>query len=206
MHQALGAPTLVGVRVRLEPLAPHHASELATAAAHDRATYGLTEVPDGGAAAESYVGKRLAAAEAGEVVPFAQVSTVDDRAVGATMFLGLRLRPGDARPYAVEIGGTWLAASVQRTGFNVEAKLLLLQHAFDTWRVGRVDLKTDARNERSRTAITAFGARFEGVLRCWQPSQAHGEDQLLRDTAMYSIVASEWPGVEALLRHRLDRH
>jgi RimJ/RimL family protein N-acetyltransferase len=108
-------------------------------------------------------------------------------------------------PYAVEIGGTWLAASAQGTGINVDAKLLLLTHAFEHWQVGRVDLKTDARNERSRNAIARIGATFEGVLRSWQPSLVAGEEGRLRDTAMFSIVAGEWPAVRARLDQRLAR-
>ena len=86
---------------------------------------------------------------------------------------------------------------------RVEAKLLLLDHAFDVWEVGRVDFKTDARNARSRTAIEALGATFEGVLRNWQPSHAEGEDGLLRDTAMFAIVVADWPEVRSGLVARL---
>jgi RimJ/RimL family protein N-acetyltransferase len=95
----------------------------------------------------------------------------------------------------VEIGGTFLAASAQRTGINTEAKLLLLEHAFDVLGVGRVDLKTDARNDRSRNAMLRIGATFEGVLRNWQPSLVPGEEGLLRDSALYSITDREWPEV-----------
>ena len=116
----------------------------------------------------------------------------------------MRSRSTADPPYAVEIGGTWLAASAQRTGINIEAKLLLLTHAFDTWSVGRVDFKTDARNERSRGAIAALGATFEGILRNWQPSHAPGEEGRLRDSAMYSITAVEWPAVRSHLNERLD--
>ena len=112
--------------------------------------------------------------------------------------------PGRTRGdlYAVEIGWTWLAASAQRTGINAEAKLLLLTHAFDTLRLARVDWKTDARNERSRQAIERLGARFEGVLRGWSPSHAPGEEGRLRDSAMFSVTAAEWPDVKAHLAAR----
>ena len=109
-------------------------------------------------------------------------------------------------PYAVEIGGTWLAGSTQRTGINTNAKLLLLDYAFTTLGVGRVDLKTDARNERSRAAISRIGATFEGVLRHWQPSLVAGEAGRLRDTAIYSILDVEWPEVRAGLRSTMDRY
>jgi RimJ/RimL family protein N-acetyltransferase len=115
------------------------------------------------------------------------------------------LRPF-ATPYAVEIGGTWLATSAQRSGINTEAKLLLLDYAFETWHVGRVDLKTDARNDRSRNAILRIGASFEGVLRHWQPSLVEGEEGTLRDSAMFSIVDSEWPSVRERLTSLLDHY
>ena len=109
-------------------------------------------------------------------------------------------------PYAVEIGGTWLAKSAQRSGVNTEAKLLLLDYAFTTWRVGRVDLKTDARNERSRNAIARIGATFEGVLRHWQPSMVEGETGTLRDSAMFSITDDEWPSVRERLTSLLAHY
>ncbi|MFI1245736.1 GNAT family N-acetyltransferase [Streptomyces anulatus] len=97
---------------------------------------------------------------------------------------------------------TWLAASAQGTGANIEAKYLMFRHAFETWGVARVDLKTDARNGRSRAAIEATGARFEGVLRNWSRSWAPGEAGRLRDSAIFSITAEEWPD----RRVRLEQH
>ena len=193
-------PTLCGALVRLEPLSPHHVDGLTEAANDDRSTYGFTNVPRSRDAMDGYVSDLVRMWEAGEVVPFAQVDVATGRPVGATRLMTIRaLRPPDS-PYAVEIGGTWLAASVQRSGLNTQAKLLLLQYAFDTWNVGRVDLKTDARNERSRNAILRIGATFEGVLRHWQPSQVAGEENHLRDSAIYSILDSEWPRVREHLR------
>jgi RimJ/RimL family protein N-acetyltransferase len=196
---------LTGARVRLEPLRPSHTAGLVAAAAEDRATYGFTTVPEGPDGVAEYVAGLVRLRDAGEWIPFCQVAVVGDRPVGVTNFLTLRVAEPGAAPYAVEIGGTWLAASAQRTGINAEAKLLLLGHAFDVWRVGRVDLKTDARNERSRQAIAGIGAVFEGVLRSWQPSHATGEQGRLRDTAIYSIVLAEWPAVRAGLEARLAR-
>lgn len=203
--ERLDAGVLAGAVVRLEPLGPHHAGPLAEAAAEDRSSYRFTAVPDGPAAMDGYVSDLVRAREAGEAVPFAQVRVTDALPVGVTRFLTLRRADPRAVPYAVEVGGTWLAASAQRSGINVEAKLLLLEHAFGVWGVERVDLKTDARNERSRTAIAALGATFEGVLRAWQPSQVPGEEGRLRDSAMYSILAAEWPAVRRRLRDRLAR-
>ncbi len=194
---------LTGRIVRLEPLGLDHIEGLVRAASEDRATFAYTAVPHGRDEVTGYVGAILDAASDGETIPFAQVRAADGTAVGVTRFLTIRSRAGQIEPYAVEIGGTWLAAAAQRTGLNVEAKLLLLTHAFSVWNVGRVDFKTDARNERSRAAIAALGATFEGVLRGWQPSQVEGEQDRLRDSAMYSIVAAEWPAVREHLSARL---
>ena len=197
------ARILSGHLVRLEPLTLGHVEGLVTAAGENRDTYSFTTVPQGQDGVTAYVDEILAATTAGETIAFAQVRVADNAAVGVTRFLSFRRRPGADLPYAVEIGGTWLAASAQRTGINVEAKLLLLTHAFDVWKLGRVDFKTDARNARSRAAIAGVGASFEAVLRSWQPSHAIGEDGLLRDSAIYAIVASDWPSVRRDLHARL---
>jgi RimJ/RimL family protein N-acetyltransferase len=197
-------PVLAGRIVRLEPLTRDHEDGLVSAADENRDTYAFTTVPNGRRAVEAYVSELLEQEAAGDALAFAQVRTADDVVVGCTRFLSFRRGSRGAPPYAVEIGGTWLAASAQRTGLNVEAKLLLLTHAFDVWKIGRVDFKTDARNDRSRAAIAALGASFEGVLRCWQPSHALGEDDgRQRDTAMYAVTAADWPRVRAHLNARV---
>ncbi len=203
MPTSFDVPELRGRLVRLEPLDPRHAGDLAAAASEDRSTYAFTVVPTGDAV-ETYVGEQLARAAAGSMCPFAVVRVADGRAVGCTAFWDPRRWPGRDDICAVEIGWTWLGASAQRKGVNTEAKLLLLSHAFDEMGVARVDLKTDARNERSRRAIEGLGARFEGVLRQWSPSRAPGEEGLLRDSAMFSVIAAEWAAVRAHLRRRLD--
>lgn len=205
MPALLTVPPLEGTLVRLEPLELTHVDDLVAAQAMDRGTYTWTKVPSDRDAMAAYVGELTEQRAAGEVVPFAQVPLAGGRAAGCTRFLTLRRRPDRELPYAVEVGGTWLGSRWQRTGVNNEAKLLLLTHAFEVWGVGRVDLKTDARNERSRTAIAALGARFEGVLRAWQPSQVVGEEDGLRDTAIYSVLAGEWPAVRDRLRTRMAR-
>jgi RimJ/RimL family protein N-acetyltransferase len=197
-------PVLSGSRVRLEPLAMGHAGDLAAAAEADRRTYDFTWVPRG-PEIPSYIESHLARAAAGQMVPFAQVRVADGRAVGVTAYWNPRPWPGRDTPSALEIGFTWLAGPAQRTGLNAESKLLLLRYAFETVGVARVDLKTDARNTRSRQAIEALGARFEGVLRNWSQSWAPGEDGRLRDSAMYSVIASEWPACERRLMARLER-
>ncbi len=192
-------PTLNGGFVRLEPMALRHVDGLFNAANEDRSSYGFTAVPSSREEVTTYVTDLLDLWERGEGMPFVQVDVESDRPVGATRYLTIRRRTPSASPYAVEIGGTWLAASAQRSALNTEAKLLLLEYAFTTSRVGRVDLKTDARNEQSRNAIARIGASFEGVLRHWQPSMAEGEEGKLRDSAMFSIIDTEWP----MVRERL---
>ncbi|WP_030264005.1 GNAT family N-acetyltransferase [Streptomyces sp. NRRL B-24484] len=202
MGSVLEAPLLEGSLVRLEPLGRRHAAGLAAAAEEDRGSYGFTWVP---AAAEvpAYVDKQLARAAAGRLAPFAQVDRASGRVVGATAFWDPRPWPDGEGLCAVEVGFTWLAASAQGTGLNTEAKYLLFRHAFEQWGVARVDLKTDARNGRSRTAVERVGARFEGVLRNWSASWAPGEQGRLRDSAIFSVTAEEWPEVRAGLERRL---
>jgi N-acetyltransferase len=204
MGLLLDVPALHGSLVRLEPLTASHAADLAVAAEEDRSAFGFTWVPRA-SEIEEYLRLQFQRAEAGKLTPFAQVRLTDERAVGCTAYWDPRPWPGRSEPCAVEIGFTWLGASAQRTGINVEAKLLLLAYAFEELGVVRVDLKTDARNERSRQAIEGLGARFEGVLRSWSQSWAPGEDGLLRDSAMFSVVASEWSSCKDHLRTRLDR-
>ncbi|MFD8211275.1 GNAT family N-acetyltransferase [Streptomyces sp. NPDC059695] len=195
-------PVLEGAFVRLEPLAHHHAAGLAEAAEESRDTYGFTWVP-GRDGFEAYVDAQLDRAADAAVVPYAQVDPATGRVLGATAFLDPRPWPSREGLCAVEVGYTWLAASAQGTGVNTEAKYLLFRHAFESWGVARVDLKTDARNARSRAAIAAVGATFEGVLRRAARSWAPGEGTLLRDSAVFSIIGEEWPGRRAALEERL---
>lgn len=197
MTPRFSVDALVGRRVRLEPLLATHVDVLVEAAGEDRSTYGFIRVPLGRDAMSLYVEKLLGDFDSGLTVPFAQVDASTDRVVGVTRFLTLRSRSGHAFPYAVEIGGTWLAASAQGTGINAEAKFLLLTYAFDIWNVARVDLKTDDRNTRAKASIARIGATFEGVLRQWQPSQVSGEESMYRDTAMFSIVQEDWAAIAA---------
>jgi N-acetyltransferase len=194
-------PALQGTLVRLDPLAAHHAADLSEAAEENRDSYAFTWVPRG-SEIDEYLGSQFERAKSGELAPFAQIRLSDERAVGCTALWAPRFWPGRAELCAVEVGFTWLAASAQRTGINVEAKRLLFEYAFERLGVVRVDLKTDARNERSRRAIEGLGARFEGVLRSWSQSWVRGEEGQLRDSAMYSVIASEWPSC----RDHLDRH
>lgn len=198
-------PVLEGSIVRLEHLGPHHSSDLASAAEEDRSSYDFTWVPRA-EEVDAYIRAQLDRVETGRMVAWAQVRVSDGRAVGCTSFWDPRFLTAGGSLSAVEIGFTWLASSAQGTGLNAESKLLLLRHAFEEWRVARVDLKTDARNLRSRTAIEALGARFEGVLRKWSQSWAPGEEGKLRDSAMFSIIETEWPACREHLERRVGSH
>ena len=199
MPPPLVVPALSGVLVRLEPLSVRHGADLARAAEEDRSSYGFTLVPrveD----VEDYLKAQLTR---DGLTPFAQVRLSDGAAVGCTAFWDPRTWAGRDELRAIEVGWTWLSSSAQRSGINVESKLLLFTYAFETLGVVRVDLKTDARNERSRRAIERVGARFEGVLRNWSPSWVPGEEGQLRDSAMFSVIAGEWPGVKSALLARV---
>ena len=196
--------TLTARHVVLEPLTAAHADALLAAADVDRSSFGYTLVPADLDTMRGYIESLLTAARSDTAVPFVQRLAGSGEVVGCTRFLDLRWWSGRPTPDEAEIGGTWLRADVQRTAVNTEAKLLLLSHAFEVWKVHRVAICTDARNERSRTAIARLGAQFEGVLRNHRPAAGHAVPPgSARDTAVFSIVASEWPTVREGLRARL---
>lgn len=200
---------LQGEVIRLEPLELRHADALTAAAAVDPSLYRWSPVPKSNAEAVSYIELALAWEQAGRAVPFAIVRAADNAVIGSTRFFEIErwLWPighpshGRAEPDACEIGYTWLTRSAIRTSANTEAKLLMLTHAFETWRVVRVCLHTDIRNERSRAAMERMGGKFEGILR----SHRMAADFIPRDSARYSIVAAEWPAVKQRLREFLKR-
>jgi len=190
---------LHGTGVVLEPLTLERVPELLLAANESRLSYGFTVVPHDEQSMRAWVEAALGDARA---VPFVTVSVAGGlrRLVGSTRFAALERWPGSAAEWdGAEIGWTWLAASAQRTSVNTEAKLLMLTQAFERWGARRVTLKTDARNERSRTAILRLGAKLDGVLRAHMPASDGG----VRDSAFYSILAAEWPEVRARLQRRL---
>ena len=196
--------TLTGQHMQLEPLSLDHVHQLVVAANEDRSSYGWTPVPETAGAMISYVSNLLAEAEAERVIPFAQRRLSDGRVVGCTRLLEIRYWTGRDVPDEVEIGGTWLAASAQRSAVNTEAKLLLMTQAFEGWDIRRLAICTDARNEQSRRAIERTGAVFEGILRNHRASAVAGEIGGPRDTAMHSIIQTEWPAVKAGLLARLS--
>ena len=132
---------------------------------------------------------------AGEEVPFATVLRDESRLIGGTRFLTLR-----PEHRGVEIGHTWLRSDSWQSGANIEAKLLMLEHAFERLGCMRVEFKTDARNERSRRALEALPARFEGVFRKHMLVRG-GEN---RDSAWYAVIDDDWSAVRFVYR-REDR-
>jgi N-acetyltransferase len=194
--------TLTGRHVVLAPLTRDHVDGLVEAASVDRSTYALTLVPDGREAMTTYVEHLLTDHAAGTALPFVQIDASTGRPIGCTRYLDLQWWSGRDVPDEVEIGGTWLAATAQRTGINTEAKRLLLGYAFDVLDVWRVAICTDAENTRSRAAIERIGASFEGVLRNHRAKYNTATPQA-RDSAVYSIVRAEWPAVRSGLDAKL---
>jgi RimJ/RimL family protein N-acetyltransferase len=199
VRPTLAPVTLTGHFVQLEPLSIDHVDGLAAASAVDRSTFGWTVVPDGSDAMRAYVEGLLEEHAALKVLPFAQLDRASGTVVGCTRFLYPYWWRGRAEPDEIEIGGTWLGAAAQRSPINSEAKLLLLTHAFETYGVWRVSICTDENNTRSRTAIERIGAKFEGILRnhrvrAGEFGNSTGEI-IPRNTAVYSIIESEWPAV-----------
>ncbi len=194
---------LIGRYVTLTPLSLEDVPGLVHAASGDRSTFGWSIVPATNDEMEVVIRRLLVDRDADTAVPFATRRSDTNEIIGMTRFLTLRWYFERDFPDAAEIGGTFLAAAAQRTAANTEAKLLMMTHAFEVWGVRRLDLKTDERNERSRRAIERIGGRFEGVLRNWQAAQVDGEAGRTRNSAMYSILDSEWPDVRARLEERL---
>lgn len=143
---------------------------------------------------QGLVEKAFSEQERGESVVFATIERANGHVVGSTRFMNI-----DRNNRRVEIGSTWIAPAWQRTAVNTEAKFLMLRHAFEVWGCVRVELKTDALNERSRNAILRIGAREEGTLRrhviTWTGR--------IRDSVYFSILDNEWPGVKAKLEARM---
>ena len=191
--------TLVGEHATLEPLAPAHEPELAQACADGRLWelwYTTVARPEEMAAE---IARRLALQAGGTMLPFSVRHNASGRLVGMTTYMNV-----DATHRRVEIGSTWYAAGVQRTGLNTDCKAMLLRHAFEQLACIAVEFRTHFMNQQSRQAIERLGARLDGVLR----SHLRMANGSLRDTAVYSITAAEWPAVRANLEwlaRRADR-
>ena len=188
--------TLQGNSVSLTPLTPAHAPDLAKASADgDLHKLWYTTIP-GPDVVDAEITRRLSLCESGSMVPFAILNT-DGRAVGMTTYMNI-----DHSNRRLEIGSTWYRKSVQRTGLNTECKLLMLRHAFETLDAIAVEFRTHVINLQSRRAIERLGARLDGILR-QHMVMANGT---IRDTAVYSITASEWPTTKAHLEFQMQKH
>lgn len=190
------ATRLEGELVVLEPLEERHAEGLWQAAQAPEIWQWLARVGSSREYFDRWMEISLAAAREGREGVFATRRRSDGELVGSSRYLSVR--PADR---VVEIGWTWLNPSAWRSGINVEAKLLMFEHAFERLGCVRVELKTDARNERSRAAMEALPAHFEGILR----KHMIVPDVGVRDSAYFSVIDDEWPAVRASLEGRLSR-
>jgi RimJ/RimL family protein N-acetyltransferase len=190
------ATLLEGEIVVLEPLEPAHADELWRAAQAPEIWRWLAHIGSSREYFDEWMRISLEAAAEGREGVFATRERRSGALVGSSRYMNFR--PADR---VVEIGWTWLNPEAWGSGVNVEAKLLMFAHAFEGLGCVRVELKTDARNERSRAAMAALPAQFEGVLR----SHMIVPDVGLRDSAYFSVIEGEWPGVRANLLRRLGR-
>jgi len=189
--------TLEGSVVRLEPIRHDHA-DLFWDVAKNNLEDIFRWIPYSVRTPEDFralVDKAFTEQERGESVVFATVDRASGRVIGSTRFMNV-----DRANRRVEIGSTWIAPEWQRTAVNTEAKFLMLRHAFDVWGCMRVELKTDALNQKSRNAILRIGAKEEGTLRrhlvTWTGR--------VRDTVYFSILDEEWAGVKEKLEARLQ--
>lgn len=187
--------TLSGPHATLAPLARTDHDALCEAAADGRLwELWYTAVPSPAAMAAE-IERRLALQAAGSMLPFT-VFDADGRVVGMTTYMNV-----DAKNRRVEIGSTWIAATAQRGPLNTQCKRLLLAHAFDALACIAVELRTHRLNRQSRAAIERLGAQLDGILRAHQ----RAPDGTLRDTAVYSITAAEWPAVRSHLDWQLRK-
>jgi len=186
--------TLAGSTIRLEPLGPQHAGDLAAAMA-DPTGFTVSGPAVGPGGLPAWMEDADRESRAGTRIPFAVIELASGRAVGSTSLLDIA--PADGR---IEIGHTWYGAAWQGTKVNPEAKYLLARYVFEELGATRLQLKTDARNARSRRAMAGIGATFEGILRKHSRRQ---DGPGIRDVAMFSITDEEWPGVREQLLARL---
>ncbi|GAA5228013.1 GNAT family N-acetyltransferase [Paeniglutamicibacter antarcticus] len=195
--KTLAPLTLAGPLVSLEPLTHEHHDELVLAV-NDGEPWKLwyTAVPAPGQM-RAEIDRRLELQEQGSMLPFATRRKADGLLLGMTTYMDI-----DPVMPRLEIGSTWNRASASGTGTNVDAKLLLLEHAFDVLGCPAVEFRTHWMNLPSRAAIERLGAKLDGVLR----AHRRMADGSLRDTCVYSIIASEWSQVRSGLEHRLSTH
>jgi len=190
----LGPVTLEGRWIRLEPLRLHHATVLFQAGAPPEVWENLMDEFTSHEQMETFIRTAMALEAPGRGYAFAVIWRETGQAIGSTRFYDV-----DVVNRSVEIGWTWYTPAFWGTQVNPEAKLLLMQHAFETWGARRVWLKTDIRNTHSQAAMRKMGATYEGTLR----QHRFRRDGSLRDTVIFSVIDPEWPAVKQGLLERL---
>ena len=187
---------LEGVSVKLIPLSMSHSGDLKEAVADGQLNnLWYTNIPTE-EGVEGEIERRLKLQKLGTMTPFSVVHTKRNKVVGLTTFMNM-----DPTNKRVEIGSTWYRKDVQRTGINTECKLLLMSYAFETLDCIAVEFRTHCMNRQSRRAIERLGAKLDGVLR----SHMVLENGTIRDTAVYSVIRSDWDAVKVNLRWMLKR-
>lgn len=188
--------TLEGKTVRLAPLKLEYLAELYEAASDESIWRWTVNIVESREDMLRYVETALGEAARKVSVPFITIDKASGKIVGSTRFGNI-----DVKNRRAEIGWTWINPNWQRSAINTEAKFLMLRHAFETWNCIRVEIKTNALNEKSRNAILRIGAKEEGILRKHQITDAGR----FRDTVYFSIIDSEWQTVKANLKKKLER-
>jgi RimJ/RimL family protein N-acetyltransferase len=188
--------TLEGRIVRLEPLTLDHVPGLAEVALDPEIWRWTIARPQTEADVRTWAAATIRERDAGAEFPFATLDVVTGRPIGSSRYMNIV-----PEHHRVEIGWTWVAPAWQRTGANREAKLLMLEHAFERLGCRRVEFKTDSNNEKSRVALLGIGARFEGIFR----NHMVMPDGRMRHSAWYSVIDEEWPEVRANLEAKLGR-
>jgi N-acetyltransferase len=204
-HTLMQSSTLIGQHAALVPLENNQHDELVVAVKDGelwRHWYTVVPTPE---RMHFEIQRRLELQDKGLMRAFAVIDMRKDvpthgKAVGMTTYMNI-----DNAHRHVEIGSTWYAQSVQRSGINTECKLMLLTHAFEELHCIAVEFRTHFMNHQSRKAIERLGAKLDGVLRNHQINTHPDAKGSLRDTCVYSIIAGEWPAVEAHLNYRLGR-
>lgn len=192
----INAVSLEGEFVRLEPLSlEKHFADLCAVGFDEEIWRWSPKQIKTETDLQNYIETALDEQRRGVSLPFATVLKETGNAIGSTRFGNI-----DAANKRVEIGWTWIGLAFQRTFVNTEAKFLMLSHAFETWNCNRVELKTDALNERSRRAILRIGAKEEGILR----KHVVTDSGRLRDTVYFSILDDEWQMVKQNLQNKLQ--
>lgn len=187
---------LEGKYVRLVPMESRHLDELCSVGLDEELWRISPDQITDREKMRKYVEEAISQYERGISLPFVTIEKTSGNVVGSTRFGNIA--PKDKR---VEIGWTWIAKDWQRTYVNTEAKLLMLTHAFETWKCNRVEFKTDMLNERSRNAILRLGAKQEGVFR----RHIVCEGGRIRDSVYFSIINDEWPDVKKGLEEKLSK-